>query len=36
MGFNPHRQHKRSALDYALVVAALAICAGLVAWAAFG
>jgi len=36
VGFNPHRQHRRSALDYVLVGAALVICLGLVAWAVIG
>jgi hypothetical protein len=36
VGFNPHRQHRRSNLDYVLVVAALAVCLGLVAWAIIG
>ncbi len=36
MGFNPFRQHRRSAADYALVVAAIVVCALLVAWAALG
>lgn len=36
MGFNPHRQHRRSNLDYALVAATVLICVVLVAWALFG
>jgi hypothetical protein len=36
MGFNPHRPHRRSPADYAMVVAALVICAALLAWALFG
>jgi hypothetical protein len=36
VGFNPHRQHRRSPLDYIMVVAALATCLGLVIWAFFG
>ena len=36
MGFNPHRQHRRSPLDYVMVVAALAVCLALVIWAFFG
>jgi hypothetical protein len=36
VGFNPHRQHRRSRLDYVLVAAAVAICMGLVAWAVIG
>lgn len=33
MGFNPHRQHKRSNLDYVFVAAAALICIALVLWA---
>ena len=36
MGFNPHRQQRRSPLDYVMVVAALAVCLALVVWAFFG
>ena len=36
MGFNPHRQHRRSPLDYVMVGAALAVCLALVVWAFFG
>ena len=36
VGFNPHRQHRRSPLDYVLVAAALVICLGLVTWAVIG
>ena len=36
MGFNPQRTHRRSPFDYVLVGAALAICLGLVLWAALG
>jgi hypothetical protein len=36
VGFNPHRQHQRTALDYVLIAAALAICVGLVVWAVLG
>jgi len=36
MGFNPHRPHRRSPLDYVMVGAALLICTGLVVWAALG
>jgi len=36
MGFNPHRQHRRSPLDYVMVAAAVVVCAGLVVWAFFG
>jgi hypothetical protein len=34
MGFNPHRQHRRSNLDYVLVTAAVVIAVALVLWAA--
>ena len=36
MGFDPYRQQKRKASDYALVVAAFAVVAVLVAWALLG
>lgn len=36
MGFNPHRQTRRSPLDYVLVAAALLVCVALVAWAFLG
>ena len=36
MGFNPHRPQKRRPSDYVMVVAALVVCAALVAWALFG
>jgi hypothetical protein len=36
VGFNPHRQHRRSSFDYVMVAAALVVCVGLVAWAVFG
>lgn len=36
MGFNPHRQHKRTNADYLLVAAAFIVCALLLAWAVFG
>src|SRR3954452_3370923 len=36
MGFNPHRQHRRSPLDYVMVGAALVVCLGLVIWAVIG
>jgi hypothetical protein len=35
MGFNPHRQHRRSPLDFVMVGAALVVCLGLVLWALF-
>jgi len=36
VGLNPFRQHRRSPIDYVLVVAALLVCVLLVYWAAFG
>jgi hypothetical protein len=36
MGFNPHRQHRRSNFDYVMVGAAFAVCIALVLWAMFG
>lgn len=36
MGFNPHRQYKRTTADYAMVAAAFVVCAALVAWAFLG
>ena len=36
MGFNPFRQQRRSAADYAMVVAAFVVVALLVLWALFG
>lgn len=36
MGFNPHRQHKRTTADYVLVASAFIVCALLLAWALFG
>jgi hypothetical protein len=36
MGFNPHRQHRRSNADYVLVAAAVVVCALLLAWAFLG
>ena len=36
MGFNPHRQYRRSNADYVLVGAALLICLLLLVWAFFG
>ena len=36
MGFNPHRQYRRTPADYAIVIVALLICAALVAWAFLG
>lgn len=36
MGFNPHRQYRRRTSDYVMVVAAVALCLALVAWAFLG
>lgn len=36
MGFNPHRQYRRTPADYAMVAAAVIVCALLLAWAFFG
>ncbi len=36
MGFNPHHQHRRSPVDYVMLIAAALICVALVAWALFG
>jgi hypothetical protein len=36
MGFNPHRQHRRSNADYVMVAAALVVCLALLLWALFG
>jgi hypothetical protein len=36
VGFNPHRQHRRSPLDLVMVGAALVVVVGLVVWALFG
>ncbi len=36
MGFNPFRQHRRTALDVALVVGFLAITLAFVLWALWG
>jgi hypothetical protein len=36
MGMNPYRPHRRTPADYVLVVAAVAVCIALVAWAFFG
>lgn len=36
VGFNPFRKHRVSGADYAMVVAALAVSAGLLAWAFLG
>lgn len=36
MGFNPHRQYKRTPADYVLVGAAVLVCVALLAWAFLG
>jgi hypothetical protein len=36
MGLDPHRQMRRSPLDYVLVAVCLVVVAALVAWAFFG
>jgi hypothetical protein len=36
MGFNPFRQQRRSAADYAMVIAAVVVVALLVLWAFLG
>jgi hypothetical protein len=36
MGFNPFRQQRRSAADYAMVVAAFVVVALLILWAVLG
>ena len=36
LGFNPHRKQQRTPADIIFVVAALAIAAGLLAWALLG
>ncbi len=36
MGFNPHRQYRRTNADYLMVVAAVVTCLILLAWALFG
>jgi len=36
VGFNPHRQQRRTPFDYVMVGAAIIICLGLVIWAFFG
>lgn len=36
VGFNPFRSQRRSAADYAMVIAAMVVVALLVAWALFG
>ncbi len=36
MGFNPHRQYRRTTSDYVMVGAAVLVCVALVAWAFLG
>lgn len=36
MGFNPHRQYRRNAADYLMVIGAFVVCAALLAWAFLG
>jgi hypothetical protein len=36
MGFNPHAKTRKGPADYLMVVAALAVCLGLLAWALLG
>jgi hypothetical protein len=36
MGFDPHRQHRRTGFDYVLVAAAVVVCVALLAWALLG
>jgi hypothetical protein len=36
MGFNPHRQYRRTRADYLMVASAVVVCLALVAWALFG
>jgi hypothetical protein len=36
MGFNPFGRSRRSPADYAMVAAALIVCAGLLLWALLG
>jgi hypothetical protein len=36
MGFDPHRKHRRSNVDYVLVAAAVLVCVALVVWAFLG
>jgi len=36
MGFNPHRQYKRTTADYLMVGVAVVVCPALVAWAFLG
>lgn len=36
MGFNPHRQYKRTPADYAMVAGTVVVCVLLLAWAFLG
>jgi hypothetical protein len=36
MGLNPFHQHRRTPVDYLMVVAAVAVCVALVLWAFLG
>lgn len=36
MGFNPFREHQKTALDIALVIGALVLTAGAIVWAVAG
>lgn len=36
MGYNPYRKYRARPADYVMVVAALAVAAGLVVWAFLG
>jgi hypothetical protein len=36
VGYNPYRRFRAKPVDYVLVVVAVAVALGLVAWAAFG
>jgi hypothetical protein len=36
MGFNPHRQYRRTTADHLMVAAAVLVCVALVAWAFLG
>jgi hypothetical protein len=36
VGFNPFREHEKSALDIAMVIAAILATLAVIAWAVFG
>lgn len=36
MGFNPHRTHRRSPADYAMVAGAFVVVVALILWALLG